>query len=207
MAGSAACATKKYVETTAGSVEQQLTPLSNAIEEAQEQTRKNDARISDLDSTVQNLRETTERIHQAATEAAGFARLADSRVEVMERSSRRLVYELVLRQDDVTFGFEDTELSDAARNELTALVEKLKRETSEIVIVLEGHTDSAGSETVNERIGLERAEAVERYLYEEHHIPLQKMDVISYGEDKPVAPNTTREGRAQNRRVVIKVMA
>jgi outer membrane protein OmpA-like peptidoglycan-associated protein len=54
---------------------------------------------------------------------------------------------------------------------------------------------------------LERAEAVERYLYERYNIPLPKMDVISYGDDQPAAPNTTREGRAQNRRVVIKVMA
>jgi outer membrane protein OmpA-like peptidoglycan-associated protein len=60
---------------------------------------------------------------------------------------------------------------------------------------------------VNERIGLQRAEAVKRYLHEKHQIPLHKMNVISYGEDKPVAPNTTKEGRAQNRRVVIRVLS
>jgi len=60
---------------------------------------------------------------------------------------------------------------------------------------------------VNEKIGLERAEAVKRYLYEQHQIPLHKMNVISYGEEKPVAPNKTKTGRAQNRRVVIKVLA
>ena len=59
----------------------------------------------------------------------------------------------------------------------------------------------------NEKLGLERAEAVKRYLYEQHQIPLHKMNVISYGEDKPVAPNKDRAGRAQNRRVVIKVLA
>ena len=55
--------------------------------------------------------------------------------------------------------------------------------------------------------GLERAEAVQRYLYEQYQIPLHKMNVISYGEDKPAAPNKTKAGRAQNRRVVIKVLA
>jgi outer membrane protein OmpA-like peptidoglycan-associated protein len=60
---------------------------------------------------------------------------------------------------------------------------------------------------MNERLGLARAEAVKRYLYEHHQIPLHKMNVISYGEEKPVAPNNTRVGRAQNRRVVIKVLA
>ena len=51
-----------------------------------------------------------------------------------------------------------------------------------------------------------RAEAVKRYLYEKHQVPLHKINVISYGEDKPVSPNKTRAGRAQNRRVVIKVL-
>jgi hypothetical protein len=48
---------------------------------------------------------------------------------------------------------------------------------------------------------MERAEAVKRYLYEQHQVPLHKINVISYGEDKPVAPNNTQDGRAQNRRV------
>jgi outer membrane protein OmpA-like peptidoglycan-associated protein len=72
---------------------------------------------------------------------------------------------------------------------------------------IEGHTDSAGPTEFNERLGMERAEAVKRYLYEQHRIPLHKMNVISYGEEKPAGPNDTREGRAQNRRVVIKVLA
>jgi outer membrane protein OmpA-like peptidoglycan-associated protein len=72
---------------------------------------------------------------------------------------------------------------------------------------IEGHTDNVGPTEINEKVGLGRAEAVKRYLYEHHQIPLHKMNVISYGEGKPVAPNTNREGRAQNRRVVIRVLA
>ena len=70
-----------------------------------------------------------------------------------------------------------------------------------------GTPTTSATRSLNERIGLERAEAVKRYLYEQHQIPLHKMNVISYGEEKPVAPNKTRDGRAQNRRVVIKVLA
>jgi len=64
-----------------------------------------------------------------------------------------------------------------------------------------------GDEKYNEALGLQRAEAVKRYLYEQHQIPLHKMSTISYGERKPAAENRTRDGRAQNRRVVIKVLS
>ena len=63
------------------------------------------------------------------------------------------------------------------------------------------------SSAANERLGLERAEAAKKYLHESHQIPLHRMNTISYGEDKPVAPNDTREGRAQNRRVVVRVLS
>jgi len=76
-----------------------------------------------------------------------------------------------------------------------------------VFIEIEGHTDNVGAVQYNQELGLERAEAVKRYLYEAHQVPLHKMNVISYGEEKPVAPNNTKKGRAQNRRVVIKVLA
>jgi outer membrane protein OmpA-like peptidoglycan-associated protein len=64
-------------------------------------------------------------------------------------------------------------------------VAKLKQESRNAYITIEGHTDYMGSSSVNEKIGLERARAVEQYLYEEHRIPLHKMEVISYGGSEP----------------------
>ena len=52
-----------------------------------------------------------------------------------------------------------------------------------------------------------RAEAVKRYLYEQHQIPLHRMNVISWGEEKPVTDNKTRANRTENRRVVVRVLA
>jgi len=87
------------------------------------------------------------------------------------------------------------------------MIAGLKADPKGAFFEIEGHTDDVGPTLVNEKLGLERAEAVKRYLYEHHQIPLHKINVISYGEEKPVAPNKTKEGRAQNRRVVIRVLA
>jgi peptidoglycan-associated lipoprotein len=54
---------------------------------------------------------------------------------------------------------------------------------------------------------MDRAEAVKRNLYEQHQVPLHKINVISYGEAKPVAPNNTCARRAQNGRVVVKILS
>ena len=75
-----------------------------------------------------------------------------------------------------------------------------------VYIEVQGHTDSVGSETYNEELGLERAEAVRRYLNMNQHIPLHRINVISYGESAPVTDNKSRDSRSQNRRVVLVVL-
>jgi outer membrane protein OmpA-like peptidoglycan-associated protein len=82
----------------------------------------------------------------------------------------------------------------------------LKAENQNVYLEIQGHTDSVGPEEYNFRLGLERAETVRRYL-SESGIPLHRISVISYGEERPVATNKTKDGRSQNRRVVIQVLA
>ena len=67
-----------------------------------------------------------------------------------------------------------------------------------------GHTDSAGSEKLNLKLSQQRADVIKKYLYLEHSIPLERLKAKGYGESMPVASNDTEEGRAKNRRVVIK---
>ena len=142
---------------------------------------------------------------------AALAAAAGDRADAVGRDTERLMrllYEVVLSEDQGNFGFGQTELPDEAKGEIDRLANQLKADApGNVYIEIEGHTDATGEANVNERLGLERAEAVKRYLHESHQIPLHRMNTISYGEDSPVAPNDTREGRAQNRRVVVRVLS
>ena len=71
---------------------------------------------------------------------------------------------------------------------------------------IQGHTDGRGSDTLNTRLGEARAEAV-RLFANQHGVPLDRLSTISYGKADSVADNTTKAGRAQNRRVVLIVMS
>jgi outer membrane protein OmpA-like peptidoglycan-associated protein len=209
--GSTACATKKFVRTSVGEVNEKVDSQGRSIEETQERTRKNEGRITEVDakaaaadSKAQAANDAAAAAHSAAT-AVGAE--ANTKFDAIDKASKRLVYEVVLSEDQGNFKFGKTVLPDEAKQKLDEMVAHLKQDPKAIYLEIEGHTDNIGDKRINEKIGMERAEAVKRYLYEQYQIPLHKMNVISYGEEKPVAPNKTKDGRAQNRRVVIKVLA
>lgn len=118
----------------------------------------------------------------------------------------KFLYESVLTDDKVKFGSDTKDLSPEAQKELDIFAAGLSRESKNIYIEIQGHTDSVGSEKLNEELGLLRAESVRRYLNEKHGIPLHRMNVMSYGESAAVADNSTREGRSQNRRITLVVL-
>jgi outer membrane protein OmpA-like peptidoglycan-associated protein len=209
--GSTACATKKFVRTSVGEVNEKVDAQGRSIEETQERTRKNEGRITEVDAKAAAADSKAQAANTAAAEARSAAdavgTAANTKFDAIDKASKRLVYEVVLSEDQGNFKFGKTVLPDEAKQRLDQMVAQLKQDPKAIYLEIEGHTDNVGDKMINEKIGLERAEAVKRYLYEQYQIPLHKMNVISYGEDKPVAPNKTRDGRAQNRRVVIKVLA
>ena len=147
----------------------------------------------------------TEHEFKSAANAVGTE--ANGKFDAIDKASKRLVYEVVLSEDQGNFKFGKTTLPDEAKAKIDEMVAQMKQDPKNIYLEIEGHTDNVGDKVTNEKIGLARADAVKRYLYEQYQIPLHKMNVISYGKDKPVAPNKTKAGRAQNRRVVIKVLA
>ena len=131
---------------------------------------------------------------------------AVAKADALDKAQKKLVFEVVLNEDQGNFESGKTALPDAAKAKLDELIAQLKADPKGAYFEIEGHTDNTGAAEFNKKLGLDRAEAVKAYLYEKHQIPLHRMNVISYGQDKPVAPNTTKAGRAQNRRVVVKVL-
>jgi peptidoglycan-associated lipoprotein len=206
LSGTTACATKKFVRTNVGEVNQKVDTLSKSVEENQERTKANETRIGEVDQRVAQADQKAAQAGSRANEAYTAAEAVNARADALDKASKRLVYEVVLSEDKGNFKFGKASMPDEAKAELDTLVQQLKAEPKGAYIEIEGHTDSAGTPEGNYRLGLERAENVKRYLYEQHQVPLHRINVISYGEDKPIAPNKTRDGRAQNRRVVIKVL-
>ena len=119
---------------------------------------------------------------------------------------------LVLGEGRGGFRLNALTLSDEARAKIDEMfagapgTSGLKEEFVNARFVIEGYTDNLGAKDVNERIGLARAIAVRQYLASEYGIQPSRVKVVSYGSDNPVGDNTTQEGRALNRRVVIRVL-
>jgi outer membrane protein OmpA-like peptidoglycan-associated protein len=173
------CATKQYVNQNIAVEDQKVTANQARLDQ-------HDAKLADLDRTSREA--------LARAEAAG--KLAEG----------KFLYSMVLSDDSVKFPVSNSELSPEAQTRLMDFVQKLKTDDKNVYLEIQGHTDSTGSKPGNMKLGEERAEAV-RLFMNRQGVPLNRMSTISYGEDAPVAPNATRAGRAQNRRVVVIVMA
>jgi outer membrane protein OmpA-like peptidoglycan-associated protein len=210
LSGTTACATKKFVRTSVGEVNSKVDTLSKSVEENQERTKANEAKIADVDQRATAAAAAADQkagqAGQRADAAYTAAEAVNTKATALEKASKRIVYEVVLSEDKGNFKFGKAVMPDDTKAEIDTLVQKLKSEPNGAFIEIEGHTDSSGTPAGNYTLGLQRAENVKRYIYEQHQVPLHRINVISYGEDKPIAPNKTRDGRAQNRRVVIKVL-
>jgi peptidoglycan-associated lipoprotein len=210
-----ACATKKFVRTEVGGVNSKVDTLSGTVEQTQSRIQQDEAKIGEVDKKAEAAGQSATAAQNAANAASAAARQVGTRVDQVAAgvaadvaSLRKLVYEVTLSEDQGNFKFGKTELPEEAKARLDAVVSQLKgTEGKDLYIEVEGHTDNVGTQEGNYELGLERAEEVKRYLYMQHQIPLHKINVISYGEEKPVSPNNTKDGRAQNRRVVVRVLS
>ena len=141
-----------------------------------------------------------------AITASETARTASERADAVDKSMKKIVYTVTLSEDNGGFKFGSKKLPTEAQAKIDEMVKSLLADPKGAYFEIEGHTDNVGDTMINERLGLERAEVVKRYLYETYQIPLHRINTISYGEAKPVTDNKTRDHRAENRRVVIRVL-
>jgi peptidoglycan-associated lipoprotein len=191
------CVTKKAwrqnVEATDVRVKGVETGLETQEKRTSDLARDTDTRISEVNGKA-------ERATEIGTQAM-------SRAESAEKAARgKILWTTTLSDDSVKFSFDGDKVPEAAQSILDELGNKVKSLDKTVYLEIEGHTDNIGSEAYNEHLAEMRAQAVRNYLAEKAGIPLHAMSVISYGESKPVAENKTSAGRAQNRRVVVRVL-
>ena len=191
------CATKKYVGREVGEVNQKVDTLSAEVEKTQERVNRNEVRIDAVAKEAQ----------AGIADAKGSAERALVRATEAERAAKgKLIYTVTLSNDKVTFPVNRAAVSPEAKAMIDEAIAELKAENRGVFFEIEGHTDSTGPEAYNVKLGEDRALAVRNYIHDQHGIALSRMELISYGEAKPVVDNKSRANRAQNRRVVIKVL-
>jgi outer membrane protein OmpA-like peptidoglycan-associated protein len=105
----------------------------------------------------------------------------------------------------VTFTLGSAALSDEARQTLDTVASGIGGQQTGYLVEIQGFTDSTGSESINIALSQRRAESVLRYLVSKG-VPLHRISIVGLGEDNPAADNSTRDGRAQNRRVEVRVL-
>jgi outer membrane protein OmpA-like peptidoglycan-associated protein len=197
LVASSGCVTKKTWKQNVAETDTRIKGVETGLESQEKRTtdlaKETDGRITEVKGT--------------AEKAVEIGTTALSKAESAEKAARgKVLWTTTLSDDSVKFTFDGGKVPTEAQAILDDLAGKVKGMDKGVYLEIEGHTDNIGSEDYNEHLGEVRAEAVRDYLAEKAGIPLHVMNVISFGESKPVAENNTKEGRAKNRRVVVRVL-
>src|SRR6201987_1909174 len=209
MAATVGCSSKNYVKS-------QTTPLINKTNELDDLTAKNTRDIKDVDARAQaaiqavnakttKVKTKTQTAAQNAQQAQQMADAANGRVGVLTNTVANLDNYHAVAETSVKFGFNRDTLTKKAQDALDQLASSIAS-TKGYIIALEGGTDSVGSADYNYDLSQRRANSVIQYLATKYNVPAHKIYVIGLGKDKPVETNKTKEGRADNRRVDVRLM-
>jgi outer membrane protein OmpA-like peptidoglycan-associated protein len=218
------CATKKYVRNT-------TTPIQAKVDSVGEQTTQNSQQITNTQTQVKQVDERAQNGISAAQEKASSAdqhaatadqhageamtkaTSADSKAD-QANSGVNSLRNVVANLDDyklqtsatVPFKFNQYKLTDGAKQDLDKLAQDVQPD-KRFFIAVEGYTDKTGSKEYNEQLSRRRADSVVEYLVAKHDIPIYRIHMVGLGEEKPVEEANTRDARAKNRRVEVKVFA
>jgi outer membrane protein OmpA-like peptidoglycan-associated protein len=209
MVATVGCSSKNYVK-------QQTTPLINKTNELDDLTAKNSKDIKDVDARVQaglatvnakttEVEQKAQAAGQSAATAQQMADAANSRVGVLTNTVANLDNYHPVAETSVKFGFNKDILTPKAKEALDQLAGSIAS-TKGYIIALEGGTDSVGPADYNYDLSQRRANSVIQYLASKYSVPAHKIYVIGLGKDKPVETNKTSTGRADNRRVDVRLM-
>src|SRR5918992_54386 len=191
---------------TARTVEANVTPVEARVGEAE-------GRIGQVEQNAQRLSGQLDELAAISNAARGGAKAAqetaDMAVEGVNATNERISalddYQSQSSQS-ILFKVGSATLSPEAKQQLDQIAQQALQAKG-YVLEVSGYASADGSTEANRRLSQRRADAVIRYLVENHNIPLRRIITpFGFGELQPIADNTTREGREQNRRVEVKVL-
>src|SRR5438270_327840 len=191
---------------TARAVESRATPL-------EERASASEGRLTEVEQNAQKLSGQLDELAAVSNAARGGAKAAQATADAAV-SGVNATNDRISALDDYTpqetaavnFRVGSSVLNPDAKTKLDEIASKALNAKG-YVLEVTGYADSTGGTEMNRRLSQRRADAVIRYLVENHQIPLRRIVTpYGFGETNPVADNKTREGRTQNRRVEVKVL-
>jgi len=211
---SAGCATKKYVQTY---THDNIKPLEVKLDNTNKQVSENGERITDLDhktekgisqaqSSADEANQAASKAQQSAGDARGLAQQGVSDAASVKQELENADNFQSVKKATILFGFNKSKLTPEDTDTLDSIAQAAGG-MKHYVIEIRGFTDNRGPKQYNLQLSERRADAVVRYLTLDKQIPLVRIYQAGYGEDDPAAPNKTRDGRDQNRRVDVSILA
>ena len=219
------CATKNFVRKNVKESSDTLTARIETNEGEMKEIRDNadrkisgvDARVTELDSKTTagmnglkgelkgDIQGVDQRATQGISQANSAAERASGAVNALDKRFQNRNHFDVAGEDTIQFKFDSAKLDKQYMDALDKIAVTLL-ENPDAIVVLEGRTDSTGNRDYNVRLGERRIEAVRRYLAVDKGVPVFKIHEISFGSEKPIAENKTRDGREKNRAVTMTLM-
>lgn len=210
LVGVTGCATKNYVKS-------QTAPIIEHTNQLDQKTAENNRNLHDVDDRAtagikqaQGAADTANQNAQNAGKAAGDAETAANdavhRADSLDEVVKGLDSYKSMANVTVNFGFDKATLTKDEKQKLDDFAQQLTNAKSYILEVT-GGTDSTGSKEYNYDLSQRRADAVVQYLASKYGVAAHRFYLIGIGKDKEVAPNTTADGRKQNRRVEIQLLS
>jgi outer membrane protein OmpA-like peptidoglycan-associated protein len=204
------CTTKNYVRSQTEPVVQKTNELDDATGNTNRAIKDTDQRAQNGILTAQNSANQANQNAQNATQAANNAQQAGQDAVNRADSLAGVIANLDNYQQvsnvDVTFGFNKSVLTQADKDQLDQFGGQLNAQKSYILEVT-GGTDNVGSKEYNYQLSDKRAMAVVQYLASKYNVPAHKFYLVGLGKDVQVAPDTTKAGRAKNRRVEVQLLS
>ena len=203
------CSSKNYVRSQTAPVIQQTNQLDAKTATDHRNIVDTDDRATKGIATAQSAADTAEQHAQAAGQSANTAgksaQEAYNRVDTLNGVIANLDNYKSIADVSVTFGFDKSVLTASDKKTLDDFAAGMSDKRAYILAVT-GGTDSTGDANYNYGLSQRRADAVVNYLSSKYNIPPHKFYLIGIGKDQEVASNSTSAGRAQNRRVEVKLM-